>query len=234
MQRQLAIINHSTLVTDAQVLRWLPALQKQILLDFAPYWGVTALLKFYARRERVPASAWRVVLLDSATDNGFLGVHSVAARRQPVAYVYANKALEAGAHVSLILSHEILELLADPDVNITHWIERPRNAPLLFGREICDPCQDAAYSYERDGVQLSDFITPAWFERFWRRAETPFDFLRHISTPLQILPGGYMSVCRVDARPVWREIDHRNRKLSFRHRGKPGSRRARRAEGAPA
>ena len=225
----ITIHDKSSGLETAELRRWLPALQTQITRDFAPVWGIDARLRLAQEGEARRPADWEVFIVDdSATAGGFLGVHRARARRTPVSYVLVSKALEAGEPVSLVLSHELLEMLADPDVNQTHWVERAGNAPLLYAREVCDPCQGAQYAYEIAGVVVSDFIYPAWFEEFWPRG-TRFDVCDYIKRPYQILPDGYMSVCRVDSRPAWTEIDNRNRARSLRRRGQPGSRRHRRA-----
>jgi len=45
------------------------------------------------------------------------------------------------------LDHEIIETLVDPDTT---------------GREICDPVE--YNTYERDGIELSDFVLPAYYD----------------------------------------------------------------------
>jgi len=61
------------------------------------------------------------------------------------------------AQWSVTFSHEVMETLADPQ---------------MTGREVCDPVQDG--SYWLDGVQVSDFVTPAWF----KGGRGPFDAAR--------------------------------------------------------
>ena len=55
--------------------------------------------------------------------------------------------------------------------------------------------------YEIDGVLVSDFITPSWFEP--AHADR-VDFKRRISKPLQLASGGYISV--LDAGGGWTQV----------------------------
>ncbi len=66
-----------------------------------------------------------------------------------------------------------------------------------YAYEVCDPCQDDAQCYKVDGVWVSDFVYPAWFET-WREKsgkkgarKVHFDHKRHLSGPLEIAKGGY-------------------------------------------
>jgi hypothetical protein len=50
--------------------------------------------------------------------------------------------------VSIAVSHEVMEMLANPE-------------DLATGHEVCDPVEDG--SYRVADVWVSDFVTPAWF-----------------------------------------------------------------------
>jgi hypothetical protein len=75
----------------------------------------------------------------------------------------------------------------------------PKVKPIDFGqkvefyREICDPVQANANSYELDGfkgVGLSDFVTPAFYQA---DATGPFDVQVKVTRPLECLDGGFLS-----------------------------------------
>lgn len=227
MSVTLAVIDRSRSVEADEVSTYLPAWQRQVSEHFAPVWGEDARVLLVGKGEQAPRGAWKVVLLDSHRDVPFLGLHRVGAQRRPFTFAYVNKAKDSGVPLSALVSHEILEVLANPDVNICHWVERKGRQPLLYLREVADPCQ--ADYYDIDGVPVSNFIYPSWFELHRRRTDGPFDHMGLARRPFHILPGGYQSVCRVDDRPRWVEIDASYRPLSLAKRGKPWSRRARRA-----
>ena len=58
--------------------------------------------------------------------------------------------------------------------------------------EIADACQGDSYLI--DGVRVSDFIYPAWFEGNVAPGSVQFDRLRLVTAPLQLRPTGYASV----------------------------------------
>src|SRR5438270_11731031 len=45
-----------------------------------------------------------------------------------------------------------------------------------------------------DGIAMSDFVYPAWFEAFGKPGSAQFDYAKKVKRPFQILAGGYMSV----------------------------------------
>jgi hypothetical protein len=68
------------------------------------------------------------------------------------------------------------------------------NNLVLYACEICDPCQADEFGYAIDGVAVSDFLFPSWFETFHRSGAIPLDYCGRISTPFTLLPGGYANV----------------------------------------
>ena len=37
----------------------------------------------------------------------------------------------------------------------------------LYAYEVCDACEADQFGYDIDGVLVSDFVFPSWFESFW-------------------------------------------------------------------
>ena len=183
----IAVLNVSTVLTDAEVSAALPALQKQISRDFAPFWGVDANLHFFSKGEAVPGGAWQVVIGDSSDQVGALGYHDLTPDGLPLGKVFAKTDLDLGQKWTVTASHELLEMLGDPDINLTVL-----QGNLLYAYEVCDACEADQYGYEIDGVTVSDFVFPSWFETF--RTSGPFDFQKKITAPLQLLSGGYIGV----------------------------------------
>ena len=83
------------------------------------------------------------------------------------------------------------------------WKSAMRSNPTNIGHEI-------------DGVLVSDFITPAWFEP--TRADR-VDFKRRIAKPLELAAGGYISV--LDAAGGWTQVAARDEPFSGHPVGKP-------------
>jgi hypothetical protein len=47
-----------------------------------------------------------------------------------------------------------------------------------------------------DGIAMSNFVYPAWFEPFRKPGSTKFDYLGTCRKPFEIHPGGFMLVFR--------------------------------------
>ncbi len=75
-----------------------------------------------------------------------------------------------------------------------------------------------------DGVLLSDFVHPSYFESF--RKAGPFDWCGHVKRPLEILPGGYQAIY-VPGKG-WTQITAAGHPMTYAMLAKRGSRRERR------
>src|SRR5512135_775495 len=113
---QIAVINASTAVSDDEVRTAAAALQIQVRRDFAPAWGIDADLTVVPRGETPEAGAWWLVILDTSDSAGALGYHDLTPEGLPLAKVFAQSALKLGFQWTITASHELLEMLADPDV----------------------------------------------------------------------------------------------------------------------
>jgi len=81
------------------------------------------------------------------------------------------------------LSHELLEMLADPWIN---WCAQGSDGR-IYALEVCDAVESDSLGYKIDGVLVSDFITPSWFEP--TQADR-IDFKKRVSRPMELAPGG--------------------------------------------
>lgn len=187
----IAIINESTAATDAEIQSYIPALQTQIDRDFGPTWGFGSQLQWLAKDDPTLASHWQVVVLDNADQAGALGYHDVTSADLPMAKVFAGTDKQYGQSLSVTMSHEILEMLGDPYINMTTTVEDSNgNISRLLAYEACDAVEADALGYEIDGVLVSDFMLPSWFDP--NSKATKFDHLGHCDAPLQLLSGGYI------------------------------------------
>ena len=193
----IAVTNASTCLTDAQVEAVLPALQKQVSSDFQPYWDVNCTLSFLESDQLLPHAWWQIVVLDDPDQAGVLGYHELSSQNTPLGKVFAKLDLDSSSSWTVTLSHELLEMLADPWINGCVIGSNDK----IYALEVADPVEADKLGYEIDGVLVSDFVTPAWFGP----AEADrVDFKQHISKELELAPGGYISV--LDPRKGWVQI----------------------------
>jgi hypothetical protein len=223
MSVPIDIINASTVVSDTDVQKYTAALQKQVTRDWAPIWGVDASLHFVPKSQTPSPEHWQLAVLDTSDEADALGYHDITKSGLPLGKAFAKSDLLAGASVSVTISHELLEMLGDPDINLLAFIERGTHRG-FYSYEVCDPVEDDKLGYTIDGVLVSDFIFPAYFETF--RKSGPFDFGKHVGKPLQILPGGYQGIFVPGQ--GWTQVTAQGHALEYSQLPRRGSRRERR------
>lgn len=176
----LTVVVQSTNISADDVTAYIVAQQIQIDQDFSPSWGGSAKI------DQV-SGGWPIYLTDVSDVQGALGYHDVDASEIPYAKVFITTSQQAGVSWQSVASHEVLETLADSNVNTTDvgidgcdWYQ-----------EVGDPVEDL--SYIKNGVELSNFITPSWFIN---GGKAPFDFMNALSAPFTLTSGGYaMKIC---------------------------------------
>jgi hypothetical protein len=191
----VAIVNKSSLVTSSDAATMTQTIARQIQLDVAPLWDrAPAAVIFYSDAASIPPHAHVITLTDTIADQpaGVLGYHTEDQAGKLWGIVAAQPELSNGGQVSTgdwsvssVLSHEVLEMYIDPNCNL--WSNDGRGSIYTF--EVCDPVE--APSYEVDGVSVSNFVTPAWFDP--QAAPTAqFDKLGLLTAPFGIVKGGYV------------------------------------------
>jgi hypothetical protein len=203
----ISVINASTIVHDDEVETVTRALQQQVSRDFAPVWGVDATLNFIGKGAKASPGSWWLTILDNTDQAGALGYHDLTSESMPIGKVFAGTDKQYGLVWSVTASHELLEMLGDPDINLTVFVQPDDKTGTLYAYEVCDPCEDDAFAYEIDGVKVSDFVYPAYFESFRKARSTRFDHQGHLTAPVPaLLNGGYLSAFNVGGGTGWNQI----------------------------
>jgi hypothetical protein len=212
----VAISNASTCLQDAQVEAVLSSLQKQVSNDFKAYWDLDCTLSFLPQSQPLTPGWWQIVVTDNPDQADALGYHEMTSQGTPLGKIFAKLDLDSGCSWTVTLSHELLEMLADPWIN---WCAVGSDDK-IYALEVADAVEADNLGYEIDGVLVSDFVTPAWFEP---TDADRLDFKQHLSKELELAHGGYISI--LDSKKGWTQI-------TARGEGGPqinaGSRRARR------
>jgi hypothetical protein len=172
------------------------ALNLQVTRDLPQFWPMSATVMYLPNPKKIPAGVWPVQLVKTLPpDEG--GFHSDK-HKQPFAKVIATK---DDPSWTVDASHEILEMLVDPygnrmqsSVAIEIVGGKIQDGTGQFGYlvEACDPCEANNYAYTINGIAVSDFITPHFYDPMVT-AGTRYSFTGSINAPRQILPGGYIS-----------------------------------------
>jgi hypothetical protein len=197
MPTHIALVPYQVSIDAALLTRVAAALQRQVREHFGPRWQIDATVNPFADWNSVPADYVRLIVVDHL-DSSALGVHADK-NGQPYALV--------GAHGAwpLVASHECLEMLADPTGQLTRRGPSPRGdgrtVEILV--EVCDPCQGSRWSYAIDGIPVSDFCTPAFYDG----GAGPWSHRGNIAGPARVLKDGYL-IWRDPASHGWWRRDH--------------------------
>lgn len=183
---------------DEDVAGIVAALQMQVGRDFAPIWRTTADLVFVPSTAKPPAKDWTIAVLANSDQAGALGYHDLTPAGQPLGKVFAATDRQYGEHLSVTLSHELLEMLGDPWINLAAQAADGK----FYAWETCDACEADVLGYEVGGVLVSDFVTPHWFGN----GAGPMDFRQHLTRPLQLASGGYIGVFDPSSGKGWSQV----------------------------
>ena len=164
------------------------ALQKCYDRHFLPVWGFP--VKLYNTR-KPKRTDWQFIYMDDSREaDGTFGYHDLTIHGQPVSFVFMRTVLENGETVSMTASHELFEMAIDPIANL--WAEAERNKEYAY--EMCDAVEEDVFLV--DGLKMSNFVYPAWFEPFAHPRGTKFDHLGLLKKPFSMTKGGYVIVKR--------------------------------------
>ena len=209
----LAVTSRTRLYRDRAVQAFAEALQVQIDRDYRPLWPdcPPVEVRFVPRTRKLDLKHWWLIFLENADQAGALGYHQLTAGGLPIGKAFVRTTLADGGIVSVTADHEALEMFGDPDIDrVFGPVAAPASwrlpldpGPIVVIGENCDATEDDRFSYSIDSVKLSDFVTPAWFDPA-APVGTKFDFLGLCQTPLELLPGGYISYR--DAAGGWHQV----------------------------
>jgi hypothetical protein len=214
----ITLVNHATSLPAPEVLGEIAdAISRQIVAHLISAWGRQPVTVQVGDIDQPDASSSPdpsvvpVVIFDDADQAGTLGYHDRDPHGRAYARVFAAPVLEHGGDwartelsVASVISHEVLEVIVDPYVNL--WADD--GAGRLYALEVADPVEAATYRI--GGVTVSNFVLPAWFDP---GAPGPYDQLGSLRAPFALDDGGYAIVATetavrevfgVGGRPEWR------------------------------
>jgi hypothetical protein len=203
----ISLINMSNgAVSDGDLQTAIRAVNRQIREDFEPYWGFGARLRLEGksgqRKRGFDPADMRgdavLYLRDVARIRDAEGYHDRNFSGIPYGFVFLEVSKKLEEDWTTTLSHEALELLADPEANLLvqgpHPDPKQKKRNVFHWFEMCDAVQDETYLL--DGVRVSNFILPLYFTSSEERGGRN-DFLGTIRDgktlqSFSVNPGGYV------------------------------------------
>ena len=214
--RQVALVSESKSVAMGDLLRVSAALQKQASRDLAPIWEISATVDAFATLEDVPDGYWPMIIMDNIGYPGAAGIH-LDRDGQPFALISSSSDLDTWA---LTASHEMCEMLVDPSGNrqVTGDSPKPGQGRVSFVVEVCDPSEAADFGYTSNGVLVSDFYAPQYFDPV-ANSSVRYSFTGALKAPRQVLRGGYLSWADPASDHLWQETWFEGGTPTFRDLG---------------
>jgi len=193
---QIGLVDKTGKIDTELLQETAAAISIQITRDLAPIWNVQATVQYLPSPKKIPVGVWPVFLVAKLPpDEG--GFH-LDKNNQPYAEVIGTPDSDDW---TLDASHEIVEMLVDPmgsrlessrAIEISGSGVADTTGEFEYLVEACDPCEADAYAYSINGIAVSDFITPNFYDPV-ATSGTRYSFGGNIPAPRQVLPGGYIS-----------------------------------------
>ena len=198
----VTVANLSAKIGEKEFRAAVAAIQRQVTEHFQPEWGTGARLKAVRilldgkKKAPVQRDADVVIYLGDSSADPTTGVtdaegyHSATNRDTPYGFVYLDICAKSKDSWSGALSHEVLEMLADPDTALTIAGAPPGNpnGTVYYGLEVCDPTQGDEYFI--DGVTVSNFVGKKYFGLSGGSGKTNYLNLR--LRAFGVRPAGYL------------------------------------------
>ena len=168
----ISVVNRTNgLVPDSELQRVIRAINRQIQEDVSPHWNRTALLRLEGTLGGSPdpdnprnlRGQGIIYVCQDVDQEDYLGYHDLNQRGIPFGFVFLDIAKNLEEEWSVTLSHEALEMLMDPEVNLLAKGPHPAHPEreVFHWYELCDAVQSE--TYEIDGVPVSNFVLPLYF-----------------------------------------------------------------------
>ncbi len=169
----ISVVNRSGSISDEELQRVVRAINRQITEDFEPYWSFGAKLRLEGKVGKEPdvesladlRGDAIIYLWDKTNVANALGYHDTNAYGIPYGFVFTELSKKLGEKWSVTLSHEVLELVADAQVNLLVQGPHPEKpaVEVFHWFEMCDAVQ--SQTYEIDGIEVSNFVLPLYFTK---------------------------------------------------------------------
>jgi hypothetical protein len=182
----IACFNKSTVPLGVDFDALIAAMQTFVDKHVVPVWGTPAKL---VKTKGFVKGQWAMVMLDNADQAGALAYHDLTPDGLPIAKVFVETTLQDNALVSVSASHELVEMLVDPAINLMTTGPDPK---AVYAYESADPVEELSFAV--NGIPMTDFVYPSYFETFHKPGSVQFDRMSKVTKPFQVLSGGYQIV----------------------------------------
>jgi hypothetical protein len=187
LTHHIALVDQTKTIEPGLMAQTATALQTQAVRDLEPIWKTAATVNYFPDIKHVPAGYWPIIIMKKLSDPTAGGYHTDK-NHQPFALILHDDSWQLSS------SHEMCEMLVDPYGNKLHAapsIEKDQS-DVQYLVEVCDPCEDASFGYDINGIKVSDFYTPHFFDPTGSGG-VRYSFTGSIKKPLTVEKNGYIS-----------------------------------------
>jgi hypothetical protein len=193
---QVGLVDQTGQIDPELIQSVAAALTIQVTRDLPQFWNVQANVTYLPKATKIPVGVWPVFLVKELPP-GEGGFH-LDKHNQPYAKVIASPNSDEW---TIDASHETIEMLVDPagnrlqnstSIEIKNGKIQDGTGEFGYLVEACDPCEADNFAYPIQGIPVSDFLTPHFYDPIVTNG-TRYSFTGAIKAPRQILPGGYIS-----------------------------------------
>jgi hypothetical protein len=204
----IVVKNQSTILSDAEIKRVIAALQIQLDRDLCPSWDLGKFhIEFREKTAAILKGERQFIFLDNVGVAGALGYHDVTVNGDAISYVGAKETMMSGGQWSVTASHEICEMCVNDHLNDTEYNEAEGR---MYIKEVCDAVELDSQGYVINGVLVSDFVLPGWFQPDVKQT-APLSFCGHVTIPYELAAGGYISFIDLGQPDRgWQQVYYRN------------------------
>ena len=82
-----------------------------------------------------------------------------------------------------------VETLVDPGIQMVAFDPAGK---VGYAYEVADAVEEQTFNV--DGIPISNFVYPSWFEGFRKKGSTNSDYLNQCNQPYQLMKGGYIGL----------------------------------------
>lgn len=187
--KKVVILNQATFDLGLDMPKLGVALQKYVNQHLLPAWG-TGILVSYLNARAYDSDQIPIIIVDDYEHIGTLGYHTLIKSvngYRVFSFVFAKQCIKFNTPIEQTVSHELAEIIFNPSVNL--WVMGPNG--VLYIREVADPVENEWFDV--DGFKMSNFVHPAWFEKYRLIEHTKFDEMGSLSVPFTLTKGGYIT-----------------------------------------
>jgi len=119
-----------------------------------------------------------MVFLDVTDASEALAYHDLTPDGLPLSKVLVRTTLQDDACVSVTASHDLVEMLVDPALNLLTTGPHPKT---VYAYESADPVEEQ--SFKVNVIPMSNFVYPSYLEDFHKPGSVIFDHMCKVKKP---------------------------------------------------